>query len=432
MSADPFKIFICYAREDKTPLEELMGHLAVFERNGTAKFWYDQDITGGKDWDQEIRLNLKDADIVLLLISPYFFRSDYIHSVELTEALQRDRNGEALVVPIILSKCLWYKHPELARLQALPSEAKPVYDKSKWPEHHDGLYDVAEGVDRILDDSDTVNRRTRKKQRLKELEEVQAVEQEQVRAEAATRAQQEQARARAEAEAAEAVRQAEEAARRQGLPGMVTVKGGTFQMGSEDGKGGHAVTLSDFEIGKYPVTQKWWMDIMGQNPSYYEGEDLPVENVSWKDVKDFLEKLNARFTGMDYRLPTEAEWEYAARGGEKGAKDKYDYAGGNELDELGWYSINSGGETHPVGRKKPNQLGLYDMSGNVWEWCQDWYGDYPTGSQTNPAGPTSGSDRVIRGGSWSDDPTSCRVAVRGGNSPGLRLDILGFRLARTF
>jgi formylglycine-generating enzyme required for sulfatase activity len=313
----------------------------------------------------------------------------------------------------------------LSKLQALPEDAKPVFMEEHWKRPDYGFTNVARGVVRILDDPEMQVRRERKQKRLAELEKTQAADHARLEAE----------RRQREAETEAAQKKTEDETRKKGLPDMVLVKGGTFQMGSNEHdskKPIHSVTLADFEIGKYPVTQKLWMDIMGQNPSYYEGEDLPVENVSWKDVKDFLQKLNARFPGMDYRLPTEAEWEYAARGGEKGAKDKYDYAGGNELDELGWYSINSGGETHPVGRKKPNQLGLYDMSGNVWEWCQDWYGDYPTGSQTNPAGPTSGSYRVIRGGSWRGDPAYCRVAFRSYGTPGLRYSNVGFRLARTF
>ena len=254
-------------------------------------------------------------------------------------------------------------------------------------------------------------------------------------AQAAEQARLEAERRQREAEVDAARKKAEEDARKKGLPDMVFVKGGTFQMGSneyDDEKPIHNVTLADFEIGKYPVTQKLWTEIMGNNPADFKGDDLPVENISWNDAQDFLRKLNARFPGMHYRLPTEAEWEYAARGGEPGAKDNYIYAGSNNLDEVGWYNQNSGNKTHPAGGKKPNQLGLFDMSGNVWEWCQDWYGDYPTGSQTNPAGPTSGSNRVVRGGSWGNDPTNCRVAYRNSNTPDTRNNNVGFRLARTF
>jgi formylglycine-generating enzyme required for sulfatase activity len=425
MSADPFKIFICYAREDKEPLEQLRKKLMPLQQSNRVQLWYDKEITGGKEWDAEIRFNLKSADLVLLLVSDDFFDSSYIHSVELREALDGHERRENVVAPVILYDCLWDHHPELSKLQALPEDAKPVFMEEHWKRPDYGFTNVARGVVRILDDPEMQVRRERKQKRLAELEKTQAADHARLEAE----------RRQREAETEAAQKKTEDETRKKGLPDMVLVKGGTFQMGSNenyDEKPIHEVTISDFEISKYPVTQKWWMDIMGQNPSHFKGEYLPVENVSWKHVQDFLQKLNARFPGMDYRLPTEAEWEYAARGGEKGAKDKYDYAGGNVLEELGWYSINSGGETHPVGRKKPNQLGLYDMSGNVWEWCQDWYGDYPTGSQTNPAGPTSGSNRVIRGGSWNRDPTHCRVAYRSNVTPDLRNYCVGFRLARTF
>jgi formylglycine-generating enzyme required for sulfatase activity len=442
MPTAPLKTFIIYAREDRPSLDTLMGHLAVFERNGAVRFWYDREITGGKDWDDEIRFNLKTADIVVLLISPEFFLSDYIHSVELTEAFQRDRAGEALVVPVILKKCLWHKHAEIARLQALPSEAKPVFDKNHWPDPHDGFYDIAECFDRILDDSATETRRLRKHDRIKQEEEVEKKKQEETAAlqkrEVEVAAQKRQAEAAAlqkrEAEAAEKKRLEAEAAREKALPDMVFVQGGTFQMGSpdkdkeaySDEKPQHEVTVRDFEIGKYPVTQKLWQEILGANPSHFKGcDDCPVENVSWGDVQEFLKKLNTRYPGQNYRLPTEAEWEYAARGGR--LSKGFTYAGSNDLKEVGWFYKNSDNTTHPVGGKKANELGLHDMSGNVWELCADWYGDYPSGDQTNPTGPTEGLGRVGRGGSWSD--ARCCCVGRNLLTPAGRYGHLGFRLA---
>jgi len=210
---------------------------------------------------------------------------------------------------------------------------------------------------------------------------------------------------------------------------MVFVKGGTFMMGSEDGdddeKPVHQVTVSDFYIGKYEVTQKLWKEVMGSNPSSFKGDDRPVEYVSWHDVQEFIRKLNKK-TGGNYRLPTEAEWEYAARGGAKSRG--YKYAGSNNIGEVAEYVGNNNKETKPVGGKKPNELGIYDMSGNVWEWCSDWYGDYSSSSQTNPTGPSSGSYRVLRGGSWNGGASRCRVACRNGYPPTLSGSILGFRL----
>lgn len=217
---------------------------------------------------------------------------------------------------------------------------------------------------------------------------------------------------------------------------MVLVEGGTFTMGAtpeqgsdayDDEEPAHKVTLDSFYIGKFPVTQRLWKAVMGSNPSYFKGGDLPVECVSWDDVQTFLRKLNAA-TGKPYRLPTEAEWEYAARGGNK--SQGYKYAGSNDPDLVAWYSGNNDDETtHEVGTRFPNELGIYDMSGNVLEWCQDWSGSYSSSPQTNPKGPNSGSNRVYRGGSWFDDAGYCRVSIRFDGTPGHRDNDLGFRLA---
>ena len=216
---------------------------------------------------------------------------------------------------------------------------------------------------------------------------------------------------------------------------MVKVEGGTFTMGATAEHGHdaydnesptHSVTLSYFYIGKYEVTQKLWITVMGSNPSSFKGDNLPVDNVSWNYCQTFINKLN-QLTGKKFRLPTEAEWEYAARGGNK-SKD-YEYAGGNNIDVVGWYSGNSSSKTPPVGQKLANELGLYDMSGNVWEWCQDWYGSYSSSAQTNPTGPTSGSYRVSRGGGWGSSAGYCRVSFRGYYGPTYRGILIGFRLA---
>lgn len=199
---------------------------------------------------------------------------------------------------------------------------------------------------------------------------------------------------------------------------MVRIEAGTFTMGAtaemedpeDDEKPTHRVTLTnDYYIGKYEVTQGLWQALMGNNPSNFKGDNLPVEQVSWNDCQDFLSKLN-RLTGKKFRLPTEAEWEYAARGGNKSRG--YQYSGSNNLSDVAWYRVNSGDKTHAVGTKQANELGIYDMSGNVWEWCQDWYGNYSSSSQTNPTGATSGSDRVVRGGSWDYYAWLCRSSYR--------------------
>ncbi len=213
-------------------------------------------------------------------------------------------------------------------------------------------------------------------------------------------------------------------------PELVFVEGGTFQMGSSSGESDekpvHSVTLSAFNIGKYEVTQAQWKAVMGSNPSYFSGcDNCPVENVSWNDVQEFILKLNAQ-TGKNYRLPTEAEWEYAARGGKQSRG--YTYSGSNDLGSVAWYSDNSGSKTHAVGGKQANELGIYDMSGNVWEWCSDWYGNYNSYSETNPAGASSGQYRVLRGGSWFNNANFCRTAFRAWARSGLQAHNYGFRL----
>ncbi len=216
---------------------------------------------------------------------------------------------------------------------------------------------------------------------------------------------------------------------------MVRVEAGTFKMGAtpemknpwKDEKPAHQVTLTnDYYIGKYEVTQALWQAVMGNNPSDFKGDNLPVESVSWDDCQEFISKLN-RITGKTFRLPTEAEWEYAARGGNKSRG--YQYSGSNNLSDVAWYSDNSGKITHAVGTKQPNELGIYDMSGNVWEWCQDWYGKYSSSSQINPTGANGGSCRMCRGGGWVISARSCRSSCRYYYSPDSRIRFLGLRLA---
>lgn len=224
---------------------------------------------------------------------------------------------------------------------------------------------------------------------------------------------------------------------RQAIDNMVYVTGGTFMMGAtseqesdafSDEKPAHQVTLSGYYIGKYEVTQELWQAVMDENPSNFKGNSRrPVERVSWNDCQEFITKLN-RITGRQFRLPSEAEWEYAARGGNKSRG--YKYAGSNTLSNVAWYTDNSGSTTHPVGQKSPNELGLFDMSGNVCEWCQDWKDNsYSSVAQTNPSGPSYGSYRVYRGGSWCLDAWYCRVSFRSGRSLCNQDDDFGLRLA---
>jgi formylglycine-generating enzyme required for sulfatase activity len=231
---------------------------------------------------------------------------------------------------------------------------------------------------------------------------------------------------------------------------MAPVEGGTFQMGSDNGDDDerpvHTVTVGSFYMGRTEVTQEEWAALMGNNKSHFRGNNLPVENITWEEAVEYCNRLSLKegltlayrgseddiicdFNATGYRLPTEAEWEYAARGGNKGPMT-WEYAGGNRIDEVAWYDRNSGDRTHPVGTKQPNRLGIYDMSGNVGEWCWDWYGSYSGGSQTDPTGPSSGTLRVCRGGDWYSRAADARSANRINGAPFVWY-LCGFRVVRS-
>lgn len=216
---------------------------------------------------------------------------------------------------------------------------------------------------------------------------------------------------------------------------MVSVEGGTFTMGATAEQGTEAtsdelpvrsVTLSNYYIGETEVTQALWQVVMGSNPSDFSGENHPVDNVTWEDCQIFIQKLN-HLTNQEFRLPTEAEWEFAARGGNKSAG--YKYAGSDRLEDVAWYQDNCGNTTHPVKLLQANELGLYDMSGNVYEWCQDWYGAYESGAYADPTGAPSGNYRVLRGGSWYNYAWRCRVSYRRSCAPTVAFYNVGLRLA---
>jgi formylglycine-generating enzyme required for sulfatase activity len=217
---------------------------------------------------------------------------------------------------------------------------------------------------------------------------------------------------------------------------LVLIRSGSFMMGDENGdaeeKPAHKVTIAKpFYLGKYEVTQEQWNAVIGSNRSHYQGATNPVERISWEDCQKFVKKLNEKFaeSGVTFSLPTEAQWEYACRGG---ASTRYSF-GDDEasLSEYSWFEGNAGGKTHPVGKKKPNAWGLYDMHGNVWEWCADWYeGNYYEPSPaSDPTGQATGSHRVLRGGSWSDGAFNCRSAYRYCLPPWFCVYCYGFRVA---
>lgn len=220
---------------------------------------------------------------------------------------------------------------------------------------------------------------------------------------------------------------------------MVWVQGGSFTMGSNATPKGvkltyalarpeHRVTVDGYFIGRYEVTQGLWQAVMGENPSKFKGSvNLPVESVSWTEAQEFAMRLS-QMTGRRFRLPSEAEWEYAARGGSKSQRNPYAGCNRNQLDNHGWYCVNSDGATHAVGQLQPNELGLYDMSGNVAEWCQDWVEAYTSEEQTNPRGPRQGENRVLRGGHYNSTSAACTVYDRGWYLPSGKYELYGLRI----
>ncbi len=403
------------------------------------KIWCDREIDPGVKWEDAILRNMDTADMILLMVSAAYYDSSYIHDKELKYALMRHEKGEATVIPLIVRPCKFHVDPIVSSLQALPKDARPV---TSWNDRDDAWLDIMNGIEREIERRERAKEEKKIQEKGKQEQARQEAELATLMAEEERRKREEEAWERERSEAEAAAKKMEEERRKReeeqkekqarqlfDYP-MIDVIGGTFTMGSpqnekdrKDNECQHKVTLTDFQIGKYPVTQKQWIDIMGSNPSDFKGCDTcPVESVSWNDIQNFIEKLNKK-TGMTYRLPTEEEWEYAAKGGKESRG--YIYAGSDNLDDVAWFSKNSNGKTHAVGEKLPNELGIHDMSGNVWEWCQDWYKSYPGCSGTD----STGVFRVYRGGSWNVNACYCRASYRYLNEPHYRADYLGFRLA---
>ena len=373
------RVFISYAREDKTMAQRLYDDL---KKNGVEPWLDDENLLPGQNWKLEIGKAIKNCDYFLALLSSHSVSKRGYVQKELKKAL--DILGECpkskiFIIPVRLDDC-----------QPIDEELEELHWLDLFSSYDRGLAKILQVLKPgkksetgFVDPAPLLGTKNK----------------------------------------------------------LVRIPGGTFQMG-DDKEGQFQASVKDFRIDMYPVTQALYRQVTGKNPSYFEGDDHPVETVSWLDVVDFCNRLSEkmglqpvyRIDGKKvewskdkngFRLPTEAEWEYACRAGTTG--DRY-----GPIDEIAWYGDNSGGSTQGVGRKKPNGFGLYDMIGNVWEWVWDWYGGYPPGPVKDPTGPDRGSFRVRRGGSWNNDfARGCRSAVRDFGGPGYRYDSLGVRLSRS-
>ncbi len=495
--SQPLKIFIIYARKDAEFKDELIYHLKPLQMLGLVDTWHDGDLQPGAVWDMEIKNQLHRADVVIPLISTHFINSDYIQGTEFKEARRRWECGEAEITPVVVRDCLWEELASLADLQALPSNGQKILPVTRWPDRDEAWTVIANGLKGLCvevrarrQQAETAQQEKERRekemtevQRRREEEQLRLAEQQKQEALAREKIAEEEHRRREEIERQKIERREREPSfwgkYRYGVlggagvlilllaillnrkdetpspntlekqsaaqiiePEMVFVESGIFTMGctaeqgsdcEENEKPAHKVMLNSFYIGRYEVTQAQWKSVMRTNPSYFKDcDECPVESVSWDDIQEFLQNLNEK-SGKKYRLPTEAEWEYAARGGNK--SQNFKYSGSDFLNEAAWYKHNADDKTHPVGRKKANELGLYDMSGNVWEWCEDvWHVNYvgaPTDGVTwkTVVGGEQGI-HVVRGGSFDYNPYNCRVAQRYKGIYNLQLRNQGFRLAQ--
>lgn len=396
------KIFIAYAREDASYLERFRKPLNVLRRNGHCRIFFDGEIIPGERWDDRLKAELHQADIFVLLVTDDFLDSDYINDVELPKALEKEKAGKAKVVPIILRPCMW-EYTLLSQFQVVLHEGQPI-------ETSGGYVYAVEQIARVIKQLKETLHPTKK-----DAEDRIEVQQ----------------KVTTEHQRLSTIDPFHDL--------MIPIKGGTFQMGDEHGdlskfcRPVHEVRVKDFQLCKHPVTQAQWRDIMGEDPPIlrFKGcDNCPLERVSWNDVKVFIKRLNEKTNG-NYRLPSEAEWEFAARGGNQ--TKKFKFAGSDQVKEVAWFDKNSGKKTQPVMQLKPNELGLYDLSGNIWEWCEDNWHDNYNGAPKDGSAWTIGEDqlrRVVRGGSWFSSVSYCRVSYRNEFTSDSRVDIIGFRLAR--
>ncbi|MBI3249371.1 MAG: SUMF1/EgtB/PvdO family nonheme iron enzyme [Deltaproteobacteria bacterium] len=419
-------IFISYSHKDAKWKERLASHLGVLQIQDHLEFWTDDGIHIGDAWVQKIQAAITTANAAILLVSADFLNSPFIRRVEIAQLLARREKEGLPIFPILVRQCAWDFVPWLEQLQIRPRDAKPLAgnDDHQIDEH---LTAIVKEIKGVLD-------------RAAAVEPVPSSPSSSARVVQPSQFFVTQEWERDFVPSAPNVIVSP-------LPALpptfrnsidmdfVLIPAGEFRMGSQDGahdeKPVHVVRITKpFYLGKYQVTQGQWQAVMGNNPSRFTGDsNRPVETVSWDDAQEFLGRLSKK-EGPRYRLPTEAEWEYAARAGSTGM-----YCFGDDPQQLrdyAWYSENAEGTTHPVGQLKPNAWGLYDMHGNVWEWVSDWYDGsyYQKGPTDDPHGPEQGEAKVLRGGSWYVHPQVARASLRFRHAPGDRVVVSGLRCAQ--
>jgi formylglycine-generating enzyme len=462
-STTPLRTFIMYASADRALRAELEQHLRPLADLQWLHIWSDKEILPGEIWDAAIKKNLIEAELILMLVSVDFYNSSYIREAEFQTAIRRLESGEAIVMPVIVRDCPWKYYPVIKDLQVLPPEGVAVTDLDHWKTRDKAWATVVEKIAGrietlraekmpppppeqtvvpILPDLPVASNGKRETKPIK------------TKSAAGAKPPPVAAPGKGTSAPSKTENAATKAAVKLAIPETIPVKGGVFQMGNhkavksnflvkmlefydggKDEEPVHEVQIDAFRMGKYPVTFEEYdvfCEASGRKKPAAEGWGRgrrPVVNVRWQDAQDYCRWLSEQ-TGQTYRLPTEAEWEYAARGGPLNSSQVF--AGTDkDLDAFAWYSANSDGKTHPVGEKKPNALGLYDLSGNVSEWCSDWYQHdyYKNSPKANPKGPASGQYRVLRGGAFGDSEIRLRVASRLSLNLSLNFDC-GFRVCR--
>jgi len=480
------KTFIIYARDDREYKNQLLRHLKPLVKNGYLNIWHDGDILPGEDWEKLIKSNLKSSQLVLVLVSVNCLNSEFIEGQELKTAIMQLREGHTRIVPIIISPCGWRYHQLFDGLQGLPQDMKPV---SEWPNIDRAWTNVVESIAATVEDMRD--------------EEYESVEQNRQEEKPNRHIffryslgfagmflmlfllfQFNPFFKSGEVGSPELFNTIKDSASIASLQDkMVFIQGGKFKMGSTDADADdtdedpiHEVTLSSFYLGKYEVTMaefqtfvssmryktvaenvgtgklysdsvgdfidssgiNWRFDDHGKPRPLNEYNNYPVTQVSWDDATEYCKWLS-KLTGNHYRLPTEAEWEYAAGGGNASKTIRTKWPGTSNEDSLrhfgNYFEVGKDKDgyeyTSPIGKFRPNSLGLYDMAGNVWEWCNDLKGKYNEYHEENPPGPKVGSsnEMVMRGGSWKQIPKRCRTAARGNQDKEFRRSNIGFRLA---